>query len=88
MTRHNLAEAVCKVMDVEMRIKYLKARNEVIHAYADHKKVKEYFDYDAKYSLESGLTRMAEWGKKVGSKKSKKFDQIEIFKNMPQSWME
>ena len=47
----------------------------------------ELIDYEAKYSLDEGLYIMAEWAKKAGSRESKKFDDIEIRKNLPEGWM-
>lgn len=87
-TVNYLAEAVCKEFGVKPNIQYLPARKEVIHAYSDHSKVQKVFNYKTQYTLEEGIHAMAEWAKKVGSRKSKKFDNIEIMKNLPPSWLE
>jgi hypothetical protein len=37
-------------------------------------------------SLEEGLHRMAEWVKKHGASEGKVFENLEITKNLPESW--
>jgi UDP-glucose 4-epimerase len=83
-----LAERVAHVMGVVPKIKYLEGRNEVLHAYSDHSKLQKVFKYKSKFDLDEGLKRMAKWAQKTGSKESKKFDNIEIIKNLPKSWRE
>lgn len=86
-TVNTLAEKVMNAMGKRVEIKYLRERSEAKHAYADHSKVKKIFGYDPKYSLEEGLHSMAEWAKKVGSRKSKEFEDIEIRKYLPEGWL-
>jgi UDP-glucose 4-epimerase len=86
-TVNTLAKEVSKAMDSETEIKYYPARNEVLHAYSDHSKVFKIFNRKPEFSLEEGIKRMAEWAKKSGSKKSKKFKNIEILKNLPKAWL-
>ncbi len=87
-TVNHLAKEVKKAMGVEdTAIVHIEERNEVKHAYSDHSKQKEVFNYKPKYSFEEGLQIMAEWAKKTGSKTSKEFDNIEIRKNLPPSWL-
>ena len=83
---NDLATQVGKVFGVEPKINHLEARNEVLHAYSTHEKVRKYFPNQKSYSLEEGLTRMAEWAKKHGPRKSSEFSNIEISKNLPPSW--
>ena len=61
-------------------------RKEVVHAYCDHEKAKKILNYQANISLEEGLKDMAEWVKKVGIRKTTKFENIEIEENLPPSW--
>ena len=82
-----LAEKVMNAMGKRVDIRYLRERSEVVHAYADHSKVKKAFEYEAKYSLDDGVHNMAEWAKKVGSRKSNEFEDIEIRKNLPEGWL-
>ena len=63
-TVNYLAEVVIKAMNSEQEIKHLPPRNEVVHAYSAHDKVKKILCYKTNYSLEEGVKRMAEWAKK------------------------
>lgn len=86
-TVNELAEVVATNMRVEKQITYLSERSEVKHAYSDHAKSKAWFgDLIKDTSLDEGVSRMAAWVKKVGARESRKFNGIEIMKNMPPSW--
>lgn len=84
---NELAKVVCKSFGVSPDIKYLHARNEVVHAYADHSKAHKVFDIRSTVSLEEGIGKMAEWAKRTGARKSKEFDNIEISENLPDGWL-
>ena len=83
---NDLAEEVCNVMGVEPNIEYLPARNEVLHAYSDHSRVREVFGEPEDKELRDGLAAMADWALKHGARTTKPFAGIEIPKNMPPSW--
>ena len=84
---NELASVVAKVMGVKTDIRHLEARNEVVHAYSAHKKAHSHFgDIIQNVPLEEGITKMAAWAKKTGSRQGKPFDAIEIRKNLPRSW--
>lgn len=83
-----LATAVCSAMKQDGNIRYVEARNEVVHAYADHAKAHRVFGKSASTSLEEGLTRMAGWAMNTGAKKSKRFGNIEITEKLPPLWLE
>lgn len=85
-TVNELAKVVGACFGVEPQIKYLQARNEVMHAYSDHSKAHRVFGEGSGVSLEEGIRRMAEWAKKVGARKSKEFEDIEIYEKLPQGW--
>ena len=74
-------------MGAEIKINYFPERKEVKYAYSDHSKINNFFSYHSKYSIEEGLKKMTKWAKKVGAKQSKKFDNIEIVKNLPSAWL-
>jgi UDP-glucose 4-epimerase len=81
---------VMKVMGKELPIRYVEARKEVMHAYSDHTKVKKVFnikDHEL-IGLEEGLTKMANWVLKVGSRQSSDFKNIEIPIGLPKIWTE
>ncbi len=86
MTVNKLAEIVGGAMGVEFKIEHLPPRNEVKNAYSDHSKVKEIFGYRNTVSIEEGIKRMAAWALRVGSKKSRDFENIEVKKNFPVGW--
>jgi UDP-glucose 4-epimerase len=82
----DLAAVVAHAFGVEPQIEYLPARNEVLHAFADHEKAMRVFGKNGTVDLEEGVTRMAAWARAVGARKSEVFMDIEIPKNMPPSW--
>lgn len=88
-TVNYLANETIKAMGAEGKypIKHLPPRNEVVHAYSAHEKAMKIFGYEIKFTLQKGLKRMADWAKKTGSKKSKEFENIEIMRNLPPSWV-
>ena len=87
-TVNDLAVATMKAMGKEEKIRHLEARNEVVHAHADHCNAKRVFNIKTSMPLDKGLTLMAEWAKKVGIRKSTKFKEIEIHEKLPAIWLE
>jgi UDP-glucose 4-epimerase len=85
---NELAGAVGRAMGVKPRITHLPPRNEVLHAFCDHQKLAGVFGLRAQVSLAEGLERMAKWAKRVGARQSKRFDRIEIAKNLPTIWQQ
>lgn len=87
-TVNELAHAVCEVMGKQGSVRHTEARNEVMHAYADHSKVEKVFGVSSQTSLQEGLARMAVWAKTAGSRKSERFKDIEITEKLPPVWLE
>lgn len=86
---NELAETIMAVMDKQQPIRYLPARNEVLHAYADHEKAKSIFNITKNFtSLETGVAKMAEWVYKVGARATPKFSNIELSEKVPAIWLE
>lgn len=85
-TVNQLAEIVARAMEVPCRVEHLPARLEVKHAYCSHQKIRERLGFDSHTSLEEGVRRMAEWARRVGPRKSREFQEIEVRKNLPPSW--
>jgi UDP-glucose 4-epimerase len=82
-----LANVIGRKFKVEPKIRFLDARNEVLHAYSNHDKVRKYFgDLITGVELESGIEQMTLWARKTGPKSGKRFAGVEIEKNMPLSW--
>lgn len=83
-----LAEVVANAMGIEPSIEFLDPRNEVVHAFSSHERIKQYFnDLIKNISIEEGIGKMADWAREVGARKSSQFKNIEISKNMPKSWL-
>jgi len=87
-TVNELALATMKAMGKDEKIRHLEARNEVLHAHADHSNAKRTFNIKTSTPLDKGLALMAEWAKKVGIRKSMKFKEIEINEKLPAIWLE
>lgn len=83
---NELAEVVSREFGVEPNIRYLAARNEVLHAYSDHTKAHRVFGDPTGISLEQGIARMAAWARRVGARQSQEFGNIEITEKLPESW--
>lgn len=87
-TVNELAHVVAATFGVEPRIEYLPARTEVMHAYASHEKVRNWFGVsDETTPLEIGIGRMAEWGKQVGARRTPEFKGVEVWKEFPEAWI-
>ena len=87
---NELAGTVMKVLGKQQPIRYLAARNEVLHAYSDHTKAKKIFgikDNDF-VDLETGVGKMAKWALDAGPRKTPRFTNIEIFEKLPAVWIE
>jgi UDP-glucose 4-epimerase len=67
-------------------VQHLEARQEVLHAYSAHDKVRAVFGLGTPVTLEEGLARMAAWAKAAGPRASTRFEHIEVMKNLPPSW--
>jgi UDP-glucose 4-epimerase len=88
-TVNELATSVMKAMGISGELRHLPARNEVMHAYSDHSKMRNFFGLSqSNITLEEGLKLMAEWVSKAGSRSSSKFENIEILEKLPPSWLE
>ncbi len=85
-TINELVQVIAKQFGVKPEMKYLEARKEVVHAYSDHAKSHKVFKLGTPVSLEVGISRMAEWAKSVGARKSTDFSNIEISTGLPKGW--
>ena len=81
-----LAQEVARAFGVTPNITHLPARNEVVHAFASHERVKQVFGAQQPVDLRTGIGRMAEWAKRVGSTTPVELKNIEIRKKLPPSW--
>ena len=85
-TVNYLAQVVADAMGEPCRVEHLEPRIEVKHAFSSHEKAERVFGVNDHTSLEEGVGRMVEWAKRIGVRKSKEFENIEIPKNLPASW--
>jgi len=83
-----LAETTMDAMGLKGEIRKLDPRNEVLHAHADHSKIKKTFNTTEPIGLEEGIRKMVNWAKKTGIKRSDKFSNIEITEKLPPVWLE
>jgi UDP-glucose 4-epimerase len=84
-----LAQEIARVFGVDQKIKYLPPRNEVIHAFSSHEKVRDVFTPPSPISLQEGIERMALWVKSRGAMTPVEFKNgIEVPINLPPSWTE
>lgn len=86
-TVNELARVVSKAMGAKAEVVHLPPRNEVVHAYSNHDAARRVFNPGKPVTLEDGIERMASWARRIGSKRSKAFTEIEIPRNMPPSWL-
>jgi UDP-glucose 4-epimerase len=85
---NELARIVAQELGVEPRIDYLPARKEVLHAFSDHSKAERVFGRGTVTPLADGIRKMAAWAKRAGVRTTKPFKDIEVTKNLPESWRE
>jgi len=83
---NDVARVIADALDKELIINHLPERNEVRHAYSGHEKLERILDYRPRWSLEEGVTRMVAWARDQEFKPSRLFAEIEIERNMPESW--
>lgn len=81
-----LAEQVCNVLGCECRLDFQPPRHEVQHAFSSHDKVRKVFGDIPPTSLREGLAKMACWVNKVGVRKSREFESIEVTRDLPPMW--
>lgn len=81
-----LAGVVAEAFGVEPRIEHLPARNEVVHAFSDHSRMRSVFSPPSSVPLRDGIRRMADWTRQQPLLPPTRFDNIEVAKNLPPSW--
>jgi UDP-glucose 4-epimerase len=81
-----LAEAIGAAFGRPYHVKHLPPRNEVVHAFSDHGKVRRAFDPPPPIDLQAGIRRMAVWVKARGPATPVRFSDIEIPQGLPAGW--
>jgi UDP-glucose 4-epimerase len=82
----HLAHVVANEFGVTPEIEFLPERNEVLHAYATHEKVRAAFPLAEPTPLEIGIGRMADWARSVGPRKTRDFEGVEVWRSFPPGW--
>jgi UDP-glucose 4-epimerase len=86
---NSLADTVRSAMGVpDHPVIHHPPRDEVKHAFSDHSKLQGVFGESKSMDLETGVQRMVDWARDAGARKSSKFENIEIERNLPPSWLE
>jgi len=83
---NDLTTAVAAAMGAPPNVRYLEARQEVVHAFADHSKLASVFGSSTAMTLDDGLRRMAAWARRVGPRPPSARADIEVTKHLPPSW--
>jgi UDP-glucose 4-epimerase len=82
-----LTEEIARALEAEIVVEHLEARNEVVHAFSDHAKLRADFDLLEPLGLREGIGRMARWVRAHGTREPIEFaGEIEIERNLPASW--
>jgi UDP-glucose 4-epimerase len=81
-----LARTVAAVLGRPCTVKHLPPRNEVVHAFSDHSRLRAVFAPPSPVDLGTGLARMAAWVKERGPATPVKFSDIEVRAKLPASW--
>jgi UDP-glucose 4-epimerase len=85
-TVRDLAHLIAAAFGSPPVLEHLEARNEVVHAHADHSRFRADFHPRAEVPLEAGLRRMADWVRSRGPAVPTVFKGIEIHDKLPASW--
>src|SRR5262249_51611354 len=85
-TVHHLAGLVAEAFGVPLRKTHLPARNEVVHAFANHERARSVLGVRSTVELRDGVGRMVSWARTVGARAGKPFENIEVTRNLPPSW--
>lgn len=83
---NDLVTVVSRALGATPDVQHFPARIEVQDAYSTHEKAHRLFGTAGAVTLEDGIQRMAAWAKSAGARQSKSFENIEIRKNLPESW--
>jgi len=83
---NHLVEVLSELFNSQPEVNYLPERNEVKHAFASHQKLQKIFGERKETNLVEGLKKMIDWAKTEGVKSGNRFENIEIYKNLPPHW--
>ncbi|MBA3748196.1 MAG: NAD-dependent epimerase/dehydratase family protein [Solirubrobacterales bacterium] len=82
-----LAEEIGRALEVQPVLEHLPPRNEVVHAFSDHARVRADFAPPQPLDLQTGIGRMAAWVREQGPRDPIEFaGRIEVDRKLPASW--
>jgi UDP-glucose 4-epimerase len=81
-----LTEEIAAAFGKPCRVEHIPARNEVVHAFSDHAKIRRVFDTPPPIDLRTGIRRMADWVRSCGPATPVRFSDIEIRYKLPTGW--
>jgi UDP-glucose 4-epimerase len=82
-----VAVAVAEAFGVPCQVEHLPARNEVVHAFSDHTKMRRVFSPPPAIPLNDGIKAMADWVRTQGPMQPVEFSgTIELPRKMPSGW--
>lgn len=85
-TVNTLARLILAKFGSNLPIQYLPPRQEVQEVHADHERARRLLDIVPKIDIEEGVSRMVNWARKVGPRKSSVLSAIEVATNLPPYW--
>lgn len=87
---NDLARTIADILDFRLDPVYMPGRPQEVHlANCSADKIRRRFDYRTRYSLRDGLTEMADWIRKRGTKRFKYHLDLEIVSDLtPRTWRE
>jgi len=83
----DLSKLLAEVMNKPWEIIQLPQRSEVVHAYANHSKISNYFNIGKPTPLAVGIQKMVKWVLQVGLRPQKRYKDIEITEKIPKIWL-
>jgi UDP-glucose 4-epimerase len=81
-----LAEQIARALRRPCEVVHLPPRNEVLHAFSDHTRVRRAFNPPAPIDLKTGIGRMAAWVLARGPATPVTFSDIEVRQKLPAGW--
>ena len=83
---NELASMVTMAMGAKPVVARLDPRHEAHVVAPVHSAIRDVFSFDETVGVQAGLNRMAKWAKTIGPQEPSRFGEIEIEKNLPESW--
>lgn len=87
-TVNQLALTVASAMGISPKIEYVEARKEVVDALPHHRRALEIFGPTEETPLHDGIAAMAAWAHEIGPMEPSRFDNIEVTKGLPSTWVQ